>query len=189
MSAVAETLPYIFSFWMAAPPLTVALVMPRLVCLLWGPVRSLARRANKRGLRPAERPATIQPQAPTGRAYRSLTLSAKHPGVVRRASRVYEPLRNSYQVLATLYEVRGASDDALAPIKTPSCTVLTFSTSCEVPGTSYDISKAADTGRSTALSTRCSRSVPYKADGQQIELPGHHGHQREKQEQPGTFDY
>ena len=29
-------------------------------------------------------------------------------------------------------------------------------------------------------STHCSRSVPYKADGQQTELPGHHGHKREK---------
>ena len=59
-------------------------------------------------------PAPMQPQARTGRAYRSLTLSTKHPVVVRRASRVYEPLRTSDEVLATLYEVLGTSYDALS---------------------------------------------------------------------------
>jgi hypothetical protein len=38
-------------------------------------------------------------------------------------------------------------------------------------------------------STRCSRSVFYKADVQRIELPGDRGNQRESREQPGSLDY
>ena len=48
----------------------------------------------------------LQPQAWTGRAYRSVTFSTKHPVVVRRDSYVYEPLCSSGEVVATVYEVR-----------------------------------------------------------------------------------
>jgi len=58
-----------------------------------------------------QRAALIQPQARTGRAYRSLALSTKHSVDSRRTSVVYEPVRSSDEVLGTLYKVVSASYD------------------------------------------------------------------------------